>query len=240
MTISDLKATARAQLIGRYRISIPAILLIAVIQFAALMMADYSGGGGSVSSYLLRYIISLIIDLLTGILIYGRAYFFLKAARCDAELAVRDVFTGFKANMDKAILLQAPFTALSFLCTLPVVLMNLGVTPSPFENFRFSVILINLIQICVLLIAKLFLGLSFYILADSPDMKATDALKESVRLMENRKGRLILICLSLIPLLIGATLGLMIGLLWFESYFRTLMADFYLEAKGEEIKREDI
>ncbi|MCR5278400.1 MAG: DUF975 family protein [Lachnospiraceae bacterium] len=235
-TLRDLKGIARGQLIGRYGVAIPAVLLIAAIQFVVILMSEGGSPAGSVSAYLLRYAISLIIDLLTGILFYGRAYFFLKAARCSAELSVKDVFTGFKSNMDKAIILQAPFTALAFLCTLPVVLMNLGLIPSPFVNFRFTLILMNLIQVVVILVADLYLGLSFYILADSPDMDALSALKESVRLMEGRKLKLAIMCLSLIPLMIGAAMGLMIGLLWFDAFFRTLMADFYLDAKGEELK----
>lgn len=232
-SIRELKATARAQLIGRYGTAIPAILLITAIQLIIMFMTDSGNTGGSAASYLLRYVISLIVDLLTGILIYGRACFFLKVAGCSNELSVKDIFAGFKANMDKAIMIQIPFTVVAVLCTAPIVLMNLGMMQPLFGGYSLTIIIMNLIQIVAILVARLYLGLAFYVLADRPDIEAIDALKESLRLMEGRKLRLVIIALSMIPLLIGAVLALMVGVLWYEAYLRTLLADFYLEAKGE-------
>ncbi len=232
-SIRELKATARAQLIGRYSIAIPAILLITAIQLIILFMSDSGTSGGSAGSYLLRYLISLIVDLLTGILIYGRACFFLKVAGCSPELSVKDIFTGFRLNIDKAIMIQIPFTLIAVCCTLPVVLMNLRFIPPLFGGYGLTIIIMNLVQIIAILVARLYLGLAFYILADKPDKEAMEALKESLRLMEGRKLKLMLIGLSMIPLLIGAVFALMVGVLWYEAFLRTLLADFYLEAKGE-------
>ncbi len=234
LTIKRLKQIARSQLIGRYGTAIPAVIIIAGIQFIALLLAD-SGGSATIGSYLIRYVISLIIDLLTGILFFGRSMFFLKIARCEDVITLKDVWTGIKNNMDKAVMVQIPFTLVSLICTIPMVLMNLSLIPSFFENFRDSVLLLNGIQIVALLITKLYLGLSFYVLSDEPSLSVPDVWVRSAELMRNKKGRLILVCLSVLPLMILGALGLVIGLLWFECFYRTLISDFYLDAKGEEI-----
>ncbi len=230
--IRPLKEAARAQLIGRYGIAIPAILMIAAIQFITMLLSD-SGSTGSVGSYLLKYAISLIIDLLMGILIFGKSLFFLKMARCRTDATVKDIFFGFKNNGDKAVLVQLPFTFISFLCSLPMVLINLGIIPCPTAKYFHAVLIFLGIQIVALFVARLFLGLSFYILADRPNLSVPEILSESIRLMTNKKGRLFLICLSVLPFMILGALGLIFGLLWVEAFYQTLLADFYLETVGE-------
>lgn len=232
-SVKELRAIARDQLVGKYGIAVPAVLLIAGVQGLALLLSESGASGGTVASYLMRYAISLIIDLLTGILMYGRSFFFLKIARAEEKLSAKDVFYGFKNNTDKAVLLQLPFTGLSLLCTIPAVCINLGILPAPGNYLATSVILL-LTQVLVLSIAKLFIGLSFFILCDSPELSVPEIFARSIELMGKRKGRLIVVCLSMLPMMILGILGLFIGLLWYEAYLRTLLADFYLEAKGEE------
>ncbi|MCR5311418.1 MAG: DUF975 family protein [Lachnospiraceae bacterium] len=232
-SVKELRAIARDQLVGKYGIAVPAVLLIAGVQGLALLLSESGASGGTVSSYLLRYVISLIIDLLTGILMYGRSFFFLKIARVEENPSARDVFYGFKNNTDKAVLLQLPYTGLSLLCTIPAVCINLGILPAP-KNYLMASMGLLLLQILVLSVAKLFIGLSFFILCDSPELSVPEILAKSTRLMSKRKGRLIIVCLSMLPLMILSIFGLFIGLLWYEAYFRTLLADFYLESKGEE------
>ena len=232
--IRPLKEAARAQLIGRYGIAIPAILLITLIQFITMLLSD-SSSNGSVGSYLLKYAISLIIDLLMGILLFGKSFFFLKIARCQADASAKDVFYGFKNNADKAVLVQLPFTFLSFLCSLPMVLINLGIIPCPTAKYFQTALIFLGVQIVILFIAKLFLGLAFYILADKPNLSPLEILSESVRLMTNKKGRLFLICLSVLPFMILGAFGLVFGILWADAYYQTLLADFYLETIGESL-----
>ncbi len=52
--------------------------------------------------------------------------------------------------------------------------------------------------------------------------------------MKNKKGKLLLTYLSTIPLLIVSFLSLGIGLLWFMPYYNNLLANFYLDAIGED------
>ena len=78
MTGKEIKSTARAQLIGRYSSTIPAVLLVSVVQFIVFLVTDSGASSMTPGSYLIKYAISLIVDILTGILLYGRCFFFLK------------------------------------------------------------------------------------------------------------------------------------------------------------------
>lgn len=232
-SLKELYALTRGQLIGRYSPAILACVTVTMIELAVEMLAGSNPTTNSFS-YLIKIAISIIINLLTGILIYGQSYFFLKLVRGDEALNPRYVFHGFMNNMDKAIMVQLPFTLCSMITLVPVVLINLGFIPLSDTKYYYFSIGVVVVDSIINVIAKLFIGLSFYILCDHPEFSVTDILNESIRLMENKKGRLFLIYLSLIPISIVGFLSCCIGLLYVIAFTQTLFAMFYLNAIGEE------
>lgn len=232
--IKDLNKKARGQLIGRYNVAIFVIMTVAFIQFIVLSMTD-GAYTGSITSYLLRIVISIIVDLLTGALIFGKSQFFLNLVRGVEPITPKDMFAGFKSGIiDKAICVQAFYTVISLITSIPSVLLSLGMFQISYEEYRSITAIISLINIVFLFIEKLFIGLSFYILSDNPEMSVPEVIKKSFELMQNKKGRLVLIYLSSLPLLLLSICAFFIGCLWFLAYFEALLANFYLNAIGEE------
>jgi uncharacterized membrane protein len=86
------------------------------------------------------------------------------------------------------------------------------------------------------IIASLRYSLSYYIMVDNPDMKASEAINRSKTMMQGQKWKYFLLLLSFIGwfLLCIPTLG--IGLLWLMPYVYTTQASFYedLRLKYEE------
>lgn len=234
-SIKELKNNARGQLVGKYSVCIFITVSIAFIQFLILSIADRAYTG-SIGSYLMRLVITSIIDLLSGVLFFGESRFFLNLVRGVEPLSIKDLVYGFKNCTDKAILVQALFTGVSLIASLPAILISVNLITLRDEDYILASIIIYAFNFLVLFIAKLFFGMSFYILNDRPDLSALEVFKESLRLMKNKKGKYFLTCLSMLPLFILGLFAFGFGALWVTAYLKTTLANFYLEAIGEEPK----
>ncbi len=232
--IKELAALSRAQLLGKYSIAIFVAFVIGIIRWTISIITEGNVIVSSTTGFLTSTIISLIVDLLLGILIFGQSHFYLKIARGDMNLNISDIFIGFKTNMDKAICIQAIFTGMSLLAFIPSALLHFKILYTPEKYYYYFAIGITVLELLLVFLAKLFFGLSFYILSDNPDWSVTSIFKESLYRMKNKKGKLLLTYLSTIPLLIVSFLSLGIGLLWFMPYYNNLLANFYLDAIGED------
>ena len=63
--------------------------------------------------------------------------------------------------------------------------------------------------------------------------KAIQALKESVRIMRGKKGKLFYLQLSFIGIYLLGAIACGIGLLWVIPYMQVTMANFYRKITGE-------
>lgn len=233
-TIRQLAALSRAQLIGKYGLAIFVTLLITTIELGLTLLTEANVITSTPSGYLTGVVISIIVDLLLGILVFGQANFYLKIARGSREFSFADLFRGLKGLTDKTILVQSVFTGFSVLALIPSVLIHFGIIYTPAEYYYYLLIGVDLLQIVLIGLAKLFFGLSVYLLADNPDWSVSQIFKESLYRMKNKKGKLLLTYLSTLPLLILSIIPCGIGVLWFTPYFNNLMANFYLDTIGEE------
>ena len=71
----------------------------------------------------------------------------------------------------------------------------------------------------------------FYILSDSPELSAMDALKMSKKMMKGHKWKLFCLQLSFIGWGILGILSLYIGYLWLTPYMYASFANFYEDLK---------
>jgi uncharacterized membrane protein len=83
------------------------------------------------------------------------------------------------------------------------------------------------------IIAALGYSMTFFIMAEDPDITASDAMRKSKELMMGHKAELFWLGFSFIGwvLLSFCTLG--IGFLWLESYIFASVTIFYKKIKGE-------
>ena len=231
LSIKKLKDHARGRLIGRYGTAFLASLTILA---AELLITFFSGSGDSgPARYLLTVLIITVADLLMGVLEYGESNLYLKITRASKEVSVNDLFIGFKQNTDKAILVRIVFTVVSLIGIVPTAIYTLKPELFPAFNATLMVTVLSAFEYLVLFIAKLFFGLSFYILCDEPDLSAKEILLKSLELMKNKKGRLFAIYLSMIPLCIVSILAFGIGFIWFTILLKAVLSMFYNDLIGE-------
>jgi uncharacterized membrane protein len=119
---------------------------------------------------------------------------------------------------------------------------NLGQLFDGFNHFATALVTYLLMLLYVFLwllllivpgiIAALGYSMTFYILADDPQIKPQDALKKSKSMMDGHKEKLFYLCLRFLLLGILCILTLGIGFLWLVPYVHVTMAKFYDDVKG--------
>ena len=96
------------------------------------------------------------------------------------------------------------------------------------------IILWSLLLIVPGIIAAFSYSMTFYILADDPNISAVDALNKSKSMMDGHKMDLFLMSLSFIGWAFLCILTLGIGFLWLFPYMNVSIAKFYQDIKGDE------
>lgn len=101
------------------------------------------------------------------------------------------------------------------------------------------ILLWGLLLIIPGIIAAIKYSQTFYILADNPNMKAIDAIRESKRMMEGNKWKYFKLQLSFIGWALLSILTLGIGYLWLAQYMYASYALFYEDLKGNKFELEE-
>ncbi|EEL73088.1 Integral membrane protein [Bacillus cereus AH676] len=156
----------------------------------------------------------LIYSVIQGIFNYGYSVFTLHLGKQE-EVKVDDIFSGFKKkNLFKSIKLGLMQAIFLFLWSL------LLIVPGIIKYFSYS--------------------MSYYILVENPDYTASEALRESKRIMKGQKLKLFVLWLSFIGwFLLAAFIGMFtfnLSFIFISPYYNTTVSHFYLDL----IKKQDI
>lgn len=144
--------------------------------------------------------------VLTGPLYLGLTIFFLNVSRKNAPLKIETVFKGFSHNFTGSLVAFILVEIYTFLWSL------LFVIPGIIKAYSYS--------------------MTFYIIADHPEMSASNAIKESRRIMQGNKWRLFCLQFSFIGWLILCSLTFGILALWIAPYMEAATAEFYESIKN--------
>jgi uncharacterized membrane protein len=170
--------------------------------FIYALLTTTSGTMRTHGSYLT--ISSTLTLIIGGPLALGAAIFSLSISR-GKEARLEEIFLGFN-NFGTALVTYLLLLLYIFLWTLLLIVPGI--------------------------IAALGYSLTFYILADDPNIKPQDALKKSKSMMDGYKEKLFYLSLRFLLLAILCILTLGIGFLWLIPYVHVTMAKFYDDVKG--------
>lgn len=226
---AELKASAKEHMFGRYGSAVGAYLLVTFLTgFVTLSVSSLSGNTVSVFATLIHYTLLFAVSVLTGLLSSGTAYFYLKIVT-GHRATVNDIFAGFRMYSDKALMIQAWITLITYIGSLPeyIVLYRLSGRPDTSGLTLYG--LCMLLSGVVSLILELFYAPAFFLMHDFPQYSATELLAMSRKLMSGNKMRLFYIYLSYIPLLLLGILSCGIALLWIIPYMNATLAEFYMD-----------
>lgn len=150
------------------------------------------------------YILSLLISLgLGGPFLLGLTGIFLKVYN-KQEFELGNLFDGFK-DFSRALSAYLLMSLYIFLWLLLLIVPGI--------------------------IAALGYSMTFFIMAEDPDLPATEAMQKSKQMMFGHKTELFVLGLTFIGWIILGALSFGIGFLWLNSYWYTAYTIFYKKIK---------
>ncbi len=225
---AELKARAKAQLLGKYGTLIPALLAVWAVVALISMVVTVPFGVSSMLGIILQFIVDIFVQLFMGIFLAGQTYLYLNVS-CGGNIRVSDVFYGFTHHPDKAILIQL-FQLLLMLAWFVPCFICLGVWM--FVDSVYMLIPIS-ITFCIGLAGGVLVTLrysqSFYVMLDFPDFTARQCLRYSREIMKGNMGRKFYLDVSFIPMYLLGIFTCCIGLFFVVPYINAACSNFYLE-----------
>jgi uncharacterized membrane protein len=221
----QLKAIAKEKALGKYGTLIGANIIIFAIQLI-ISGATTISTTGSILLIIIYNLITLICNILLGLLVSGKAYLYMNLLYSQT-VSTADIFFGLRQQPQKAVIIRSVFVLADFITSIPAELFLIRYQLYGSQNDLAALILSVAIGLLINIIVYLTYSQAFFILHDFPDRSAKEILATSRRLMKGNKLRLFYLNVTFIPLYIFGCITLFIPLLWVGVYRYATTCAFY-------------
>lgn len=229
-SIRDLKLSAKQAMRGRTGLLIMAMLAYTALGFAGNMLTTMFFPGTGIPDIIISEVFLFILTLVFGIFYAGVRYLYLNVARGRAY-SMEDLIYFFRNDPDKVIVATFVLCLISLAVSLPVNIylynMEIGTSLEAQLDWAVTTLVLMLAAMAVSELLTLPFEMTYYLMADHPEMGGIDALKSSVRMLKGKTGRLLLLKLSFIPMMLLSVFTLYIALIWIIPYMEMATAEFY-------------
>ncbi len=228
LSSGQLKSLAKGQLLGKYGAAISTELAVGVLLFLFSFICSLGSDGTSTLGQIFSFLISLVLEIFSGIFIMGLARFYLNLA-CGHPYSTGDAFSGFRSHPDRIIAVKTFTLIVELLCFIPGILC--AFLYSRLQSAVCFLIMSIFMVIGGVLYAYFSLTYSqvYYMMSDFPEYTARKLLAASRRVMKGHKGRLFYIEISLLPYYLAGICSCGVAFLWILPFKHTLETDFYLD-----------
>ena len=222
---AQLKAIAKERSLDKYGTLIAANVIIFAIQIIISGITTISSSG-NLLIFVINQFISLIVSILLGLLVSGKAYLYMNLVYSQT-ISASDIFFGLKQHPEKAVAIQALFVIVDFLVSLPAALLLFFSGYNPSMNAYIAITVALIFGIAINIYVSLTYSQAFFLLHDFPDRSAKELLLTSRNLMNGNRLKLLYVNISFIPLYVLGVISLFIPLLWISVYRYATIAAFY-------------
>lgn len=229
-TASQLKATARGHLTGRYAVLIIAYMISNLITNIPSLFVSYTANPYTSSGSLINTGASLILSFISVIFLVGQNRICLRYARGTDMVPVSEMWYGFKGNADKTIITYFLFFIRFLLYSVPFIgLLSCILIMGDTLLLVFLTVAALIFMLYMWIRLELDYALVFFLLIDYPTETPRKLLAHSKQLMKGNKGRLFYLQLSFIGMLLLVLLSFGIAMFWVYPYMRMTFTEFYLD-----------
>ena len=234
----ELKRYAKQAMSGKYGTLILAFVVVQALALSSSMLSSALFPGEETLDLVLGYAFTFILTLLINVISAGLNYMYLNIARGKAY-SLNDLIYFYKHHPDRVIVATFFLAVLNLLTMLPYTIYGNMNTPAEGASLEVQItwmytsIFLMLVGMIVYQILSIPLEMTYYILADRPELKGTDALKESIEMMQGNFGRYLMLKISFIPLMFLSVFTFYIALLWVLPYMIMTETMFYRDLTGE-------
>ena len=222
----ELKNYAKQAMSGKYGILILAFVAVQALALISSMISSALFPGEETIDIVLSYAFTFILTLLINVVAAGMNYMYLNIARGKAY-SLNDLFYFYRHHPDRVIYSNANLPGEDASVEVLITWLYTGVV----------LMIVGMIVYQILVIP---LEMTYYILADKPELKSTEAMKESLEMMHGNFGRYLMLKISFIPLMFLSVFTFYIALLWIFPYMAMTEVMFYRDLTGElKVQKEE-
>ena len=230
------KFYAKMKLSGNWGIAIAAMLAVGAVNLVGNILAVKLFPGDTVLPLVLSEIFVFVVSLIGMIFSTGYSYMLLNICR-GREYKLGNLLYMFHNQPDRVLVAGLVVALLNALAQIPFYYVTYMVDPgSTMEGMlHWYQLLLGawLIAMVLSVILTVPFALTFYFLADNPEMGGIEALKVSMHAMKGHIWQYLMLELSFVPLFFLSILTLYIGLLWLVPYMQFSETAFYMYVTGE-------
>mgnify|MGYP000429380130 CR=1 FL=1 len=234
----ELKNYAKQAMSGKYGILILAFVAVQALALISSMISSALFPGEETIDIVLSYAFTFILTLLINVVAAGMNYMYLNIARGKAY-SLNDLFYFYRHHPDRVIVVGFFMAVLNLLTMLPYTIYSNANLPGKDASVEalitwlYTGVVLMIVGMIVYQILVIPLEMTYYILADKPELKSTEAMKESLEMMHGNFGRYLMLKISFIPLMFLSVFTFYIALLWIFPYMAMTEVMFYRDLTGE-------
>lgn len=241
----ELKNYAKQAMSGKYGILILAFVAVQALALISSMISTALFPGEETIDIVLSYAFTFILTLLINVVAAGMNYMYLNIARGKAY-SLNDLFYFYRHHPDRVIVVGFFMAVLNLLTMLPYTIYSNANLPGKDDSVEalitwlYTGVVLMIVGMIVYQILVIPLEMTYYILADKPELKSTEAMKESLEMMHGNFGRYLMLKISFIPLMFLSVFTFYIALLWIFPYMAMTEVMFYRDLTGElKVQKEE-
>nr|WP_295299790.1 DUF975 family protein [uncultured Blautia sp.] len=239
------KETAKSVLRGNWGIAIAGMLAYMAVNFLGNILSLELFPGNSMMEIAAGQIFVFVVSLIAMVFGTGYSYMMLNMSR-GREFSLGNLLYMFHNQPDRVLIAAFVMALLNTVSQIPVYLAAYltepGSTLQAEMNWMYMIMGVMLLSVVLYVLVTVPFALSFYLLADNPQMGGVESLKESRRLMKGHIWQYLMLQLSFAPMLIVSLLLMGLPLLWVLPYMEASETAFYRDILGEfdEPKQEEV
>lgn len=239
------KETAKSVLRGNWGIAIAGMLAYMAVNFLGNILSLELFPGNSMMEIAAGQVFVFVVSLIAMVFGTGYSYMMLNMSR-GREFSLGNLLYMFHNQPDRVLIAAFVMTLLNTVSQIPVYLAvyltEPGSTLQAEMNWMYMIMGVMLLSVVLYVLVTVPFALSFYLLADNPQMGGVESLKESRRLMKGHIWQYLMLQLSFAPMLIVSLLLMGLPLLWVLPYMEASETAFYRDILGEfdEPKQEEV
>lgn len=231
--VKELKRIARGNLQGNFLELIRAFvfcnLVVSLIEMPFSLMTNEVQFS---TQNIIYYIAMILITIASVVLTVGQYCLHLSIAR-KGKLHLKELFYPIKYDANRLIIAESILFVIRLVAMTPVI-GAVAIIYFYDDVMMYLIALALSIVGCVLtVLVEITFGLTYFILIDGEELSVMNALKTTIHLIKNHRGRFFYMQLSFIGMYFLVALTLGIGLLWVQPYVVQTTTLFYLDVKGE-------
>ncbi len=234
--LKSCKRFARESLTGNFTVPVVGSIAVAAMSVISSYISTALFPGNSLYAIIGGEVFSFVLSLVICIFSAGLYRIYLNISRRE-KYSFGDLLYFFSHQPDHVIVASFVLALINLVTSLPLAWFSftadMGSTVEAQMQWAVNYLLLTLLGFVLNLLVTMPFAMTYYILADDPDIKGGQALKASAKLMKGHLWEYLKLLLSFVPWLIFSMFTLYLALIWLVPYIETCMAVFYRNISGE-------